>query len=331
MKDEMGANAPLKSSDDIITKVANNAIKLSKNKLLAHEVSWLVPNFLYKNSLVMIYAAAGSGKSWFAYALANLIAKNSTINVCYIDADNGLTTLKNRNVTQILDKQNFKLIMLNGAENSDIFKKLKTHDLSDTFIVIDSIRNFMSRVNLISDSEVLAFLNDLQQMRNNGATIVFLHHQPKQTQGENNKLYKGATAFADSVDEAYYLCNVGSDKNEFLFYLEPQKCRDETKQTAFRLTPNDFCLSVLEQRDIEILTLNDKEKITLSLVREVINSCKQINQSTLAKKILALANERSYETIGKNSLWSLLNKFDGVYFKITHDANKNQKNFTQIL
>ena len=121
-------------------------------------------------------------------------------------------------------------------------------------------------------------------MRNNGAIIVFLHHQPKQTQGENNKLYKGATAFADSVDEAYYLCNVGSDKNEFLFYLEPQKCRDETKQTAFRLTPNDFCLSVLEQRDIEILTLNDKEKITLSLVREVINSCKQINQSTLAKK-----------------------------------------------
>ncbi|PWZ93789.1 hypothetical protein DD865_14155, partial [Staphylococcus pseudintermedius] len=69
---------------------------------------------------------------------------------------------------------------------SDIFKKLKTHDLSDTFIVIDSIRNFMSRVNLISDSEVLVFLNDLQQMRNNGATIVFLHHQPKQTQGENN-------------------------------------------------------------------------------------------------------------------------------------------------
>ncbi len=48
-------------------------------------------------------------------------------------------------------------------------------------------------------------------MRDNGDTIIFLHHQPKQTDGKNNKLYKGATVFADSVDEAYFLSKSDDD------------------------------------------------------------------------------------------------------------------------
>ncbi|WHN18361.1 hypothetical protein QMK11_09555 [Campylobacter jejuni] len=51
---------------------------------------------------------------------------------------------------------------------------------------------------------MIKIFDELQRARDNGATIIFLHHQPKQNQDENNKAYKGATTFLDSVDEGYF-------------------------------------------------------------------------------------------------------------------------------
>lgn len=46
----------------------------------------------------------------------------------------------------------------------------------------------------------------MQNMRDYYAGVWFLNHQNKQDfTGENNKAYKGATAFFDSCDEAYFV------------------------------------------------------------------------------------------------------------------------------
>ena len=69
-------------------------------------------------------------------------------------------------------------------------------------------------------------------MRDKGATIIFLHHQPKQYGEENNKIYKGATAFMDSVDEAWYVSKSfmqNEDSKTLSLDLEPQKHRLDTK------------------------------------------------------------------------------------------------------
>lgn len=327
MKNNRG-QSPSKRFNLIISNLAESAIKINVKELEMVNQEWLVPNFLYKNSLVMVYASAGSGKSWFAYSLCNLLLKacdNKFDKILYLDADNGLTTLKNRNVGLLVANPKFELYATNGAKDFDLFNKLKNYDLNGKIIVIDSIRNFMSRVNLISDSQVMSYLNDLQEMRNKGATIIFLHHQPKQIDGENNKAYKGSTAFADSVDEAYFLSGV-KKKGKFILCLEPQKCRDETKTTGFLLQTSELDLKILDEKSARLHTLCDKEKITLELVCEIINSYKNINQSNLAKKLTALANDRAYEIVGKNSLWKLLQSFDEICFKISKD--KNQKNFS---
>ena len=86
----------------------------------------LIPNFLYKNSLVMVQASAGSGKSWFAYSLCNLLLKlHSNITIRYLDADNGIRTLKNRNIDIVLKDSKFNAYQINGSKDFDIFKKLK--------------------------------------------------------------------------------------------------------------------------------------------------------------------------------------------------------------
>lgn len=220
-----GASAPRKKLGDILSYLSKN--KITKERLAMIKSEWLIENFVYKSSLVMIYASAGSGKSWFALALANYILEqemsrmtdefvkngkfNSKCEVYYLNADNSERTLKNRHIDNLLKYDNFKLIMAKSKDRQFIVDTLAESDLSDKIIIFDSIRNFMGDINFNDDSAVTRFMDKLQQMRDNGGTIIFLHHQPKQTDGKNNKLYKGATVFADSVDEAYFLSKSDDD------------------------------------------------------------------------------------------------------------------------
>ncbi|MBQ9293256.1 MAG: AAA family ATPase [Campylobacter sp.] len=327
-----GLNAPLNTTLSIISKDFKKLNKIQGKDAKMFDIEWLIPNFLLKGTLVMVYARAGSGKSWWAYCLANHIlnAENSIDEVFYLDADNGLVTLKNRGVDRLLENERINYKLLNGAEHCDIFKSLKTYDFSKKLIIIDSIRDFMSHVNFNSDKEVTAYLQDLKVLRDNGATIVFLHHQQKQTDGENNKQYKGSTAFIDSVDEAYWLDNIG-ENNKFLLYFEPQKCRDETKPKVFVLDTANFDFKILEDKEVKMLGLIDIERITLELACEVINSHEKINQGNLAKKIKALANDRAFDIVGNNSLWRLLKKFDRILFKISKGGyNRKELIFTSL-
>ncbi|WP_059433279.1 hypothetical protein [Campylobacter hyointestinalis] len=57
----------------------------------------------------------------------------------------------------MLKDSKFNAYQINGSKDFDIFKKLKKCNLKDEIIIIDSIRNFMSHVNLISDKEVMSF------------------------------------------------------------------------------------------------------------------------------------------------------------------------------
>lgn len=79
---------------------------------------------------------------------------------------------------------------------------VNARSLRNKLIIFDSIRNFVD-FDFSKNEKVTMFLHKLQALRNRGATIIFLHHQPKQIDGENNKSYKGATAWLDSVDESF--------------------------------------------------------------------------------------------------------------------------------
>ncbi|PPB52940.1 hypothetical protein CDQ67_09390 [Campylobacter hyointestinalis subsp. hyointestinalis] len=57
----------------------------------------------------------------------------------------------------MLKDSKFNAYQINGSKDFDIFKKLKKCNLKYEIIIIDSIRNFMSHVNLISDKEVMSF------------------------------------------------------------------------------------------------------------------------------------------------------------------------------
>lgn len=329
-------------NDDIITK---NIIKSKDFKILDLKNSkfeWLIPNFISKRSLNMVYAGAGSGKSMFALYLCDYLIKhcNDKIDdILYFDADNAEDILAARNANEVMDRSNGKLkyIMANTLARFKIFAKLnrrsKPNDFKDKVIIIDSVRNFMN-FNLSKDIQVTKFLADLQGIRDKGATIIFLHHQPKQGHNKNDEAYKGATAFMDSVDEAYYLQNESENafvrSGEMMLSLKPKKKRSNTKEAVALLNTQTLNLEFIND---DFVGLSEKEQISLQLAQEIIESKGEISQSDLAIAIQKLANKNYLEIVGRNTLWKLFNRFDGRLFTVHRQkgfANCNRKIFKRL-
>lgn len=308
--------------DEILQK--QDAKRLTKKDLMECNTQWLIDGFLVKETLTMFYAAAGSGKSYFVLYLSKfLLEKGKIQRVYYFDGDNSKASFKGRNGDKFIQNPNLCYYNELGNKKFTLFDALsKANDLSNTLIVIDSIRNFITG-DFNKDVKVMKTLNKLQTLRDNGATVIFLHHQPKQKEDENNKTYKGATSFLDSVDEGYFLYSKPNkqNKNEFIIITEPQKHRFQTEPKAFKL--NILNLS-LENVDYLQYAETQKAQVSINLVKEILNEHKKLCQQDLVNKIKRKIEEDYVEIVGKNTLWNLLDKYDGVKWKITYQSSQTR-------
>lgn len=304
------ASKKLEASDIL----AINCKKATKSSLKFVKTRWLIPHFLFAGSLNMIYGAAGSGKSIFTLSVARYLLESNLIEqVLYIDADNGEMSQKERGLDNFLC-DGLEYYFAEGLSRFEILDNLlKAKSLKNKLIILDSIRNFVN-FDFSKDEKVTMFLHKLQALRSRGATIIFLHHQPKQVDGENNKSYKGATAWLDSVDEGFFLSNnkqvkklngVRLKSDEMLFSIEPQKFRVKTMAQAFKINVKrcDF-----NKVDYLFVGKNHKEQITLNIALKIIASNPRgICKYDFVKEIQKYANAFYYEIVGKNNLWRLLN------------------------
>lgn len=322
----VGENCKNKAKE-IIAEFSNSVnIEELKNK----KVEWLIPNFIPKKTIINIYGKPGTGKSILALYLCKFLLDNDKVKeIYYLDADNTEIVYADRKTYEIMQNhlQKFHLQifenLIDKKSKYDFVQNFaqRADDLSDTLLVFDSIRDFMN-INMQSDKEVNDFLSNLKTLRAKNATIIFLHHQPKQYGDENNKIAKGSTGFTETPDAPYFLDNKTDEyeigKNKIIFTLEPQKPRYKIKPYAFII---DTQTHSVEISDFLLYGLNQKERNTLAIAREVIKEKGRIQQSLLAKKINAIASENQVEILGLNNLWNLLAKYNGIHFKIERENN----------
>lgn len=231
-----------KQKSEVIDLEQSNLL-LTPKDISDFSPKWLINGFAESNKLISLYAMPGSGKSLTALYLAtHMLEKEAIKKVIYVDMDNGLGTLKSRGVEQILIKYKDRLKYISSAKKAQIDFDPKTlifalsvmanESCKDTLIIFDSIRNFISG-SMSYDEVVMPTLDAMQHMRDYYAGVWFLNHQNKQDlTGENNKAYKGATAFFDSCDEAYFVKKRGRNENKLIVTLEPMKQRDDTMPQA---------------------------------------------------------------------------------------------------
>lgn len=289
---------------------------VNKNKLTKIKVQWLIDDFLLKGSLNMFYASAGQGKSLFTAHLCKFLLENKLVSsVYYFDGDNSVISLKKRNYDEFLDPKHFHYALPNLSQKYELFDTLlKSKFKPNTLIVIDSIRNFISG-DLNSDKAVMQELNKLQALRDNKkVSVIFLHHQPKQMDGENNKAYKGSTSFADSVDEDFFLTKINHKDNptlkehESIILLESQKKRNNPKPMAFKLDALNHSLKITEWANF---AMDDKTKYTIEFVREILSEKGPLCEKDLATEIEKRANDVRKDVLARNAFWRFLREKEG--------------------
>ncbi|MGE0738274.1 DnaB-like helicase N-terminal domain-containing protein [Sulfurimonas sp.] len=216
---EIGGERRLKKPSD--SKTFWDKIDMDTNEIENLKFVYLYDHFIVKNEITMIAARPGSGKSLTAMALANILLTNRTIEyVFYLDGDNGKSTLKERKIHDLKQKWGERLRMIEGKSKKTYDKairELKNMDLTNCVVFFDSIKNFMDGGDRDKNKDVSKVMEVLKALRNNGATVIFLHHSNKPQKDISELMYAGSSAWEEDTGNAYIL-KKNEYKGTFIFY-----------------------------------------------------------------------------------------------------------------
>ena len=113
------------------------------------DVEFVIDGFLTKRMITMVYADGGNGKSWLAFSVAKYCASRMT-QVFYLDFDNPLSVLKERNINSLLVGAHPNLHYVQRSKSQltsiELLQALSENatakQYEDMFFVIDSLRDF---------------------------------------------------------------------------------------------------------------------------------------------------------------------------------------------
>ncbi|MFY9100103.1 AAA family ATPase [Aliarcobacter cryaerophilus] len=253
----------LKKIDDKFEKFISD-FDLDLKKLKNKKIEYLYDQFIIKNDIIMFVARPGVGKSLMALALCNMLLDAKTVKrVFYLDGDNSHITIKSRNIDLVKDKFGNRLnyfIELSDLDLYRIITELKKKDLADFLIIFDSIKNFIIG-DRNSHKDVTDMMNILKELRKNGATIIFLHHQNKLNK-DFNSAFAGSSAFMEDIALAFKL-EKNEDKQTYIF--TPLKDRNNiSNYIAFTYNQDntlskvdiDYAMETKEELEIRELIIN---------------------------------------------------------------------------
>lgn len=270
----------------IINYIKNN--KLTP-KDLDVKVNYLVDNFIVEQSLIMIFARAGHGKSFLVLALAKKLLEEQKISECiYLDMDNSTMALKNRSLDTIIESHSGLTYLHHSKIDvapSELLRMLalesniEIKSLDGYLVIVDSIRDFLSGRDMNSDRDVQPVLNHLKRLREAGATVIFLHHTNRDGDGTN---YKGSSSFLDSIDVAYSLESNKLSTKELKYTLSVYKDRIPVSDTAFTLKTEQMAL-LEDNYNLGVLSEDDREFVEKAL--KLLNEEEGLNQNQLLAKM----------------------------------------------
>jgi len=203
------------------------------------KVEWDIEHFIPSESIVVLYGAGGSGKTWLTLKMGICLAtgtpffnyKTKKKLVVLADFENSKPILSERlkkfdptddfRIWRIGNKD-IKLPKLDSKEWEQ-FKSLP----KETVLIFDVLRAAHSRDENSSEHMGL-IMGRLKELRDHGFTIVVLHHTSKNAE----KAAKGSTAIVDLADHVIGLTKVWKKGNEVVDVKDDEDS-DEVK--TFRL------------------------------------------------------------------------------------------------
>ncbi|MEW5682999.1 MAG: AAA family ATPase [Pseudomonadota bacterium] len=243
------------------------------------QTEFLIPGFLAKNMITLVYADGGMGKSWLAFAVAKLCS--GWQKVIYLDFDNPLNVLKDRGVQEkLISQRNIYYVQRSKSTMSApemleaLDAKASGNAYANTLVVVDSLRNFGD---VMHDAKAMAIMDKFMNLREAGATILILSHANK-----DGKNYQGSNNIRNSVDNMYRLKKVDAANNEIAFVLTPTKERATIIECAFSV-----CTASLQLKgiDVEAARMSADELDFISRAKTAIAEQPGINKKALLEQL----------------------------------------------
>ena len=254
---KIGAKIKENELDEILNKYDLDSSLLENLK-----VEYLIDKCIIKGEITMIVAPPGAGKSSFALSVATKCLKDNVLkSVIYLDLDNSLITLADRKINQIQIKFKNKFKYLHGykvskAEMLHILNTLNSSFLNSYLVVFDSAKNFLGDgKDRDSNKDVTEFMNIIKSIRENGATVLLLHHVNK-PQKDMDTVFAGAAAWMEDVSSSFVL---EQNKYKNCFILRPTKQRvGDLAEIAFLFNKSE---NIIEEIDLFFAkeTIEDEE------------------------------------------------------------------------
>jgi len=294
---------------NIVEKLKLNAFCTDEPE--RYKAVWLFENFIKQSGIHNIYSVAGKGKTWLAWAVAHdLVLANADVKVFIIDGDNPIDLFIERGLNDFAlnHRENFHYISLakDASEpnlqiyGANLFERLASDtgaDFTNSVFVFDSVQDFTADADITKDKDTNQIFAQLKSMRKRGATIIFLHHQPKQYDGAENNICKGSTGWINHPDIAYWLSN----RTNFydiqtgcqLFVLQAQKERYKGVRGQAIIVNTGKMASdeqVMEFASYDKYSLDHQEWMTWEIVKEILSIDTQnigIKQKDFIDKYLA--------------------------------------------
>ncbi len=262
-----------------------------------------IEDFLYSNSVTLIYSPPKQGKTWLGYGLATLIAKHESVKeVIYLDMDNSLNTLKDRAVNQTLITHpkieyvsNSKLRCTPMEHLREISKEATVGNFEGIVFFLETTKDY---VDTDSKSQSEEFMKIVMKMRDAGATVIIMHHATK-----SGSTISGVQVFINSPDNVYELTQKARDENNLHFMLTVTHARSLVKDIGLSVNTKSL---ILQKLDEVYSTMSTYEEEFVRKAKSALKDSKEgISQTELLK---ATGHEKTDKT-ARDTLEKYVDKF----------------------
>ncbi len=286
-------------------KFKQRARKMIEKDFDIDDTKFYIPNFIAAEAVTMIYSGSHQGKTWLNLAISRYVLENdsSLDELIYFDLDNGRKNIKKRNLESFFKKYPKWEYYISSNMELDKYELMVSLDedchsmnYKNKLLIFDSTRDFLEDVS--SDRKAKAFMNTMKKIRDNGGTVIVIHHTTK-----NGKAIDGSGDFEKSADNLYYMEQKSRVENILQLKLHRIKGRDDIDHCGFRI---DSSTLSLDEIDKDLAMMSEYEE---SFVNAGKDALKKNPQGLGQTEILKYMGYEKTDKTARDTLEKFINKF----------------------
>lgn len=245
--------------------------------------SHIIENFLLEKSINIIYGPAGLGKTWFLFAVSKYCISKG-YEVVYLDSDNGIDTVKDRQYDLHIKEMGDKMHYINGdlldskEEMNQILLDIEKNDIlgyERSIFVLDSLAFFLDN-NLYDEAKINKITSFAKKIRRAGGTVLFISHSTK-----DGKAMKGGGSLINALDEVFEATKNHDEDGVLQFLLTPTKYRMDVKLSAFVVNTKNLSI---ESVDASLATIDSNAQAFIDAVLAAL-SVEKLSQNKLLESL----------------------------------------------